>query len=1302
MIERLNDTYENPIRNHIQIGFEFIDDESECAYKIAKSLKDSNFDPQRSRVLIFSPTRNLAEEIVNELSSELASLNVSYKDKIDYYHAGLDGVVREEKYEDYKEGNVVILAATNAFGMGMDIKNIHFIYHLGPSSTFEDYLQEVGRAGRNKEMLHDAGFSDDNPIQAKCLLTKYDFNKLRDKNQKNQITWGRIIQIKDTVFSYYSKFRKLTPDLENPFPLPLDLLAQTEEYDDIFYKDTFFRIALYWLEKLDRIKLGVYTPTYLPIKILDEEPNFSFLKSKEERDRISLLLEYLKQYKAEKFSDRDLLMIDMTSLREKLNVKSSTEVFKILFTAQRARVISIERFIKIQPTKKRTPELIEWTRYNSSPIIDSTFSFAKLLIESSKLGDEVYIESEQLESMLYDVKYNKLRNRNLFWREYKNETKQKYYSNEELLERVTNDFVEKRSKFAFKIISFLEKFRHHSIIDIDPHTERRIATQIIYNGYKDNTFPLTYIEDFKQDLVKLIRYVFGDYMNKNTSNFNIVDLINELNLKEQTQEYFQKLVFISKGLGYLKGSGSLVPMGIEMVITDISDINSDTKDSKDNSLKEEFDESVKLKDLRLITLDCLSEIGKKEENDDIIKQKFNDFIVGYFQCGTTRELISLLGNHLEQGDSRLRAFREEALNTEKDKLNDSQIEVYDSDIRCNIQVAAGPGTGKTHTLTLRVARLIHEEKIKSENILVLAYNRSVVIELKNRLRKLFEELGYSKIISRLKIFTFHGFIKYCLGNALEDEDFESWTPMFLETMNNSPGLIAQRLGEIKYVFVDEFQDITSERLELLKRIADPDLVRVCVIGDPNQSIYGYQRALTNDPMDPRPYYDQFKEIYEPIEKNLDVNYRSYPDILTQARQLINLNQTRFELPELVSFKEPNDNDIYCEIIDSNLNRNIRWQDKLQEVINSHNQIAVMFRSNNEVFRGFNEIKNLDLTNVRIRIQGVKNSLFKSREFYHLIATLEEKKNLLLENDFKQEIARIKNETFSRYPNWDQYLLDLFVCLAWEFEKEMDDQSTYADFIDFVKELTSNDDGQYGKIYQQNINKIYLDRRVEKEIILTTMHKVKGLEFDAVIIPPSFSELPYTENGATLIENIEEERRLYYVAYTRAKYRLVVFQFDREKAMLDNRQYQPPVRQQLQLGIPFKDGLEKFKLFWGATNFAGSSFSFLRDHVSTGMALSLIQQKVGDHRFWNVVIGQTMVAQLSISTSNKISKYYHNNGKQIPEAIKGFSVSSISVHTYQETLVSDENNENQNFAERWNTTARQRGFIYIIDFSGYGK
>jgi ATP-dependent DNA helicase RecQ len=58
----------------------------------------------------------------------------------------MDAEDRKDTYEKFKTGEIVVLFATKAFGMGMDIPNIHFVTHYSPPSTFEDFLQEVGRA----------------------------------------------------------------------------------------------------------------------------------------------------------------------------------------------------------------------------------------------------------------------------------------------------------------------------------------------------------------------------------------------------------------------------------------------------------------------------------------------------------------------------------------------------------------------------------------------------------------------------------------------------------------------------------------------------------------------------------------------------------------------------------------------------------------------------------------------------------------------------------------------------------------------------------------------------------------------------------------------------------------------------------------------------------------------------------------------------------------------------------------------------------------------------------------------------
>ena len=164
-MERIGELAYNPVREHIRMSFERVKEEAQQVETVVRSLRDKTFDSSVSRVLIFVRTRRRAEEAVQQLSELATEAGLSWAEQIDYFHAGMDGFDRERKYAAYQTGEAVILVATKAFGMGMDIKNIHYVYHLGPSSAFEDFLQEVGRAGRNRASLEAAGFSDAHPIQ---------------------------------------------------------------------------------------------------------------------------------------------------------------------------------------------------------------------------------------------------------------------------------------------------------------------------------------------------------------------------------------------------------------------------------------------------------------------------------------------------------------------------------------------------------------------------------------------------------------------------------------------------------------------------------------------------------------------------------------------------------------------------------------------------------------------------------------------------------------------------------------------------------------------------------------------------------------------------------------------------------------------------------------------------------------------------------------------------------------------------------------------------------------------------------
>ena len=1272
----------NPIREHIKLGFEIVDDTEKMAESIVNDLKSKNFDEIKSRVLIFVRSRNGTEEATINLSRCLKENNLPFANKVDFYHAGLEGTERTEKYENYKRGDTVILISTKAFGMGMDIKNIHFIFHLGPSSTFEDFLQEVGRAGRNEESYLDAGYSNDNPLLSKCLMTNDDFNKIKDLQHSNEITWSQVEAVREAVFNYVANFRPLSKELENAFPLPLDLLEQFIDFEEIQNKDTFFRVVLYWLERLNRIKLGVFTPSQLPIKILSEEPAFQNVKSKQDREELQSLFNLILNIKNKRFLGQELIMADMRFLKDSLKIKTTTDLFKLLFAAQKAKLLILDRNIKLEKSRNRSPELKKWRYGVNSPRINATFELAQKILESTKLGNQTNLDNQELDQYTNEIIFDNFKPEYVFWTEVKNNKNP--FSKEEIIEKLVKDFKSTRAKFAFKLISFLSKIKHKSIIEYE--NEQAVVTQLIYNGNNSHLIAKEELDYFQSDLMKLIRYVSEENEKKNKITFNIVDLINELDIENKGEQYFQKLVFISKGLGYLKGGGGLIPMGIELFVSDLSKVGENLE--IDSIVKLEFEESTKMKELRLLALKCLSSL-EDSQHDGFIKE--------YFKCSSLKELTQLLIENLSEDHPDVAAFREEALNDAKALLNKDQKKVYESITKRNLQVVAGPGTGKTHTLTLRVARLIQEEKINPDNILVLAYNRAVVVELKERLGKLFKKLGYSKLIKRLKIFTFHGFIKYSLGTEIDGLEFSEWTPKFVEIMTNSPGVIAQKLGVIKYVFVDEFQDITSERMELLKFIANPKRTKVCVIGDPNQSIYGYERLNKGEPMDPQPYYAKFKEIYKPIELNLSINYRSYSEILIESEQLLSLNNSRFKMPKLQAYNLSDENNKYVEIIDFNVIR-VDWKVKLQELLSfsddrgKYKQIAVMFRSNNEVYRAFNLLKDQNL-NVRIRVQGSKGSLIKTREFFEILKKLDVLKAELLSLDYIEELSNMLSRIKLENPNWDQYLLEVFHCLVYEFEKEKNINATYDDLILFISDIGGKDDGQFGKIYQQNIQEIN-PKYIDQEIIITTMHKVKGLEFDAVLIPPSFSNLPSSGRYETyqLLDYIEEERRLYYVAYSRAKRKLVVVKFGREKALDKGVAYTVSGKIMNRLGIAVNEGIDKFTMYWSASNYGGNALSEIKNNVKVGDEIILSSVAHGAFVFWYAFINGRRVAQLSRSLIEKINHL---------DEVKGFVVSYIYVHTYEESLYSDEKN-GTNYSNNWNEESKSRGYTYLIDFSGYGK
>jgi ATP-dependent DNA helicase RecQ len=93
------------------------------------------------RVLIYCGTRKITEELCGELESRLPQLG--------HYHAGLSTKERTETQEAYARGDLRILVATNAFGMGIDQPDVRLVVHYQMPANIDSLYQEMGRAGRD-------------------------------------------------------------------------------------------------------------------------------------------------------------------------------------------------------------------------------------------------------------------------------------------------------------------------------------------------------------------------------------------------------------------------------------------------------------------------------------------------------------------------------------------------------------------------------------------------------------------------------------------------------------------------------------------------------------------------------------------------------------------------------------------------------------------------------------------------------------------------------------------------------------------------------------------------------------------------------------------------------------------------------------------------------------------------------------------------------------------------------------------------------------------------------------------------
>ena len=138
IMARLGFTEQNIIRSsfarpNLSYAVRHTDDKTEQLLRVIHNVQGAGIVYMRSR------------EGCEQLATELQKQGISAS----YYHAGLPHAERSLRQEEWTEGKVRIMVATNAFGMGIDKADVRFVVHYTMCDSLESYYQEAGRAGRD-------------------------------------------------------------------------------------------------------------------------------------------------------------------------------------------------------------------------------------------------------------------------------------------------------------------------------------------------------------------------------------------------------------------------------------------------------------------------------------------------------------------------------------------------------------------------------------------------------------------------------------------------------------------------------------------------------------------------------------------------------------------------------------------------------------------------------------------------------------------------------------------------------------------------------------------------------------------------------------------------------------------------------------------------------------------------------------------------------------------------------------------------------------------------------------------------
>lgn len=1090
------------------LSFEVHPVTKENKYSALQQILKQRLEYTEGVCIIYCATRKNTEETADLLQQQ--GWNV------EAFHAGLNAGLKRNIQERFIGGDIKIICATNAFGMGIDKDNVRLVIHLDIPGSLENYLQEAGRAGRDSNNAECIILYDDNDIEkqfrlgANSQINRSDIAQLlrglrvaasKKDDGEIVITSGELLRSQFVDASFHSDDRE----------------AQTKVFT-----------AIAWLERAgllerneNRTNVFQGSPAVSSIEEAEQKLEKLNLSERQKKRWLAILEAIIDAESDEGFSADQLAeMAPFAKVKDDPDKETESQrVIRSLYDMKNAGLLS---------------ESMLLTAFVRHKVQDaSKLMIKKIIAIEKKLLDKLQEEAPDADTTS-TVEENQ-------WQNISISRLNQYLLDEGLKDSNTETIrnilygLSQDGKGMANSKGSLE-IRHHGKDQYRIHIKRGWSA-------------LRTTAQLRQAVAAIVlKTIINKIHNDAPANsgllveFSLDDL--SYALKQDTLlcgQLKDPLAVIDRALLYLHEQriiilqNGLAIFRQAMTIKVLPEKRGYT--AKDfEPLSHHYEERV----FQVHVMNKYAEIGLDKIGAAL------EFVLAYF----SEDKDNFIQHYFPRQKGMLeRATSQNSYQKIVDDLgNPKQKTVVEASLNKNSLILAGPGSGKTRTVVHRCAWLLRVKRIPAEGILVLTFNRNAATLLRRRLYALVDRDAYGVTIQ-----TYHSLALRLTGHSLYHEqgshkknknaepDFDAAIREAIALLRGKtqilgiePDNIRDRLlAGYQYILVDEYQDIDELQYQLISAIAgrtqdDKDRkLTLLAVGDDDQNIYQFRGANIG-------FIRQFQQDYESETYYLAENYRSTKHIINAANQLISDNQDRMKSEYPIQINK-NRNSLPAggdwtkrDLLSKGRVQLLETGDVAEQAVAimaemlrlkalspewDWNKVAVLSRewSILSPLRILCEQQNIPL----YRSFPKPPPLFRLREIRSFLEYLKEHKDNWLSHQQLEELLQSQQGENESNLWWD-----LLHRIQADWQKEAGNmEQPVSRIIDYYYESLME--------YKQN-------RQLGSGLLLSTVHSAKGMEYEHVFIADGGWN-KYQNNAEE-----EESRRLYYVAMTRAQKTLTLF------------------------------------------------------------------------------------------------------------------------------------------------------------------